>query len=164
MEEEEYVATLIYPDDYLYNLNQVAGLTAKNIIFLKRKFISKSGFELIRYPISDCQSVRYQQKRSILRIVSGALVVLLICFIFYIIVAHSEDLAGMRIKLGLFGIALIAGLRWIFGSRGHKLEFMLRDNIRLIWKSRAGDFENKMPAVNNVINFAKSKGILAQAQ
>lgn len=37
---EESVATLVIPDDYLHQLNSLAGLTTQNLLFLKRKILT----------------------------------------------------------------------------------------------------------------------------
>jgi hypothetical protein len=159
--DEEFIATLLHPDEYSHHMNQVASVTTNNIIFLKRKFVSKSGFELIKYPLSECDRINYKDDRSVVLVVFGALLVLLICYIFYMLYVYWARLeSGTHIKIGLLGLGLVYGVRWVFGARSHKFEFCLIDKTVLKWKSRAGDYKYKQAAVNKVIEFARSRGIL----
>jgi hypothetical protein len=160
-EEEELIATLIHSDEYSHHMNQVASVTTSNIIYLKRKFVSKSGHELIKHPIIKCQRINYKDERSIVLMAFGALLVLLICYIIYALFTYWDRLeSGTHIYIGLLGLALIYGVKWVVGARSHKLEFVLIDNTRLMWKSRAGEFKSKQTVVNRIIEFAKSKGVL----
>ena len=43
-EKEQSVATLVFPNEYLRQLNSIAGLTTQHVIYLKRKFDSKEGY------------------------------------------------------------------------------------------------------------------------
>lgn len=158
-DSEETVATLIHPDEYAHHFNQIAKLTTKNIIFLKRKFVSKSGWELISFPIRDCVSIIHKDERPIFTIISGVMLILLIGFIAFMIYLGSIE-PGTRIKIGLLGLAVICGFRWAFGSRRHKIIINLKDNTELIWKSRSGDYKYKIASTKNVTDFAKSVGLL----
>jgi len=160
---EETIATLIHPDEYAHHFNQIAKLTTKNIIFLKRKFVSKSGWELISYPISDCIGIIHKDERPIITIVSGVMLILLIGFIAFMVYLGSIE-PGTRIKIGLLGTAVICGFRWTFGSRRHKIIVKLRDNTELLWKSRPGDYKYKIVSTKNVTDFAKSVGLLRTPQ
>ena len=42
--EEEVVAMLVVPSEYIYHLNEVAGLTRDHLIVLERRFASRAGF------------------------------------------------------------------------------------------------------------------------
>ncbi len=160
-DDEELVATLLHPDEYSHHMNQVAGVTTKNIIFLKRKFMSKSGFELVKHPLSECEQINYKDEHSIVLVVFGVLLILLMSYIFYMLYVYWGRLEpGTHIKIGLLGLALVYGVRWVFGARSHKFEFCLIDKTILKWKSRAGNFKFKQAAVNKVIEFAGTRGIL----
>ena len=124
---EEFVATLVHPDEYLNHLNQVASLTTRNIRFIKRKFASRAGCELVEFPLSDCVRIVYNDERPLFKLVSGVLLVLLISFISYMVIIYWDRLEpGTRIPIGLLGFAAIYGVRWAFGSRRHRIVFILK--------------------------------------
>lgn len=41
------------------------------------------------------------------------------------------------------------------------ITFELKDSTRLTWKSRSGDYKNKIVNVHNVVKFANSVGLFA---
>jgi hypothetical protein len=162
---EEHIATLVHPDEYSHHLNQVAGLSTKNIVFLKRKFLSKAGSELVKLPVSDCAQVYHKDERPLVTIVFGALLVAIVAYLLYALFIYWNSLEpGTRIPIGLLGLAGVYGLRWVFGARRHKIVFVMRDGSKLIWKSSSGDYKYKSASANNVIEFAKSAGLLRTAQ
>ena len=55
---------------------------------------------------------------------------------------------------------MLYGLRWAFGSRRHRIVFVMKDNTELIWKSRFGDYKYKIASTKNVVEFVRSVGIL----
>lgn len=164
-EQEEDVATLIQPGEYVRHLNQVAGLTTRHVVFLKRKFVSRSGHELVRFPLAQCARVRYADERPLLVVVSGALLVALIAFIVTMLVRSWNRLdPGTRIPLGALALAGLYGTRRVLGARRHRLTFAMRDGTRLTWKSRPGDYQLKKPAADRVVEFAQARGILEGAR
>jgi hypothetical protein len=159
-DKEEYITTLIEPDEYVRHLNQVASLSSMNIVFLKRKFISKSGWELVKFPVSDCARIFYKDERPLAIIVSGLLLTTLIVGIFYLLFVSWDNLEpSTRIPIGALGVAGFYGFRWVFGSRRHKFIFELKDKTRLVWKSRSGDYVYKKVCAQKIIDFAKSSGL-----
>lgn len=162
---EEHVATLILPDEYMRHLNQVASLSTKGIVVLKRKFVSKSGWELVSYPLSDCARIFHKDERPLTVVAPGLLLTALIAGIFYLLFVYWSDLEpSTRIPIGALGIAGFYGFRWVLGARRHKIIFELKDKTRLVWKSRPGDYKYKTASVQNVVEFAKSSGLWRPAQ
>jgi hypothetical protein len=158
---EELVAIFVHPDEYVRHLNQVASLTTRDIVFLKRKFVSKSGSELVNYSVKDCVGIIYEDKLSFLAIIFGLLLVLLVAAILYMLVVYWSDLQPQtRVPIGAIAIAGLYGLRWLFGSRRHKITFVLKDKTALVWESRLGDHKSKRVSVQKVVEFAKSAGLL----
>lgn len=103
---EEHVATLIHPDEYMRHLNQVASLSTKSIVFLKRKFVSRSGWELVSYPVSDCARITYKDERSIMVVLFGLLLTALLAGICYALFVYWNDLEpSTKIPFGAIGIA-----------------------------------------------------------
>lgn len=91
----------------------------------------------------------------------GCFLLLLLGFIFYMVLSFWESLEpGTRIRVGLLMLAGTYGLRWIHGSKRHKLVFLLKDGSKLTWKSRPGDFASKNASTKKVIEYTKSVGLL----
>jgi len=157
----EFIATLIPASEYAHHLNQVAGVTTKHISFLKRKFVSTSGYELVKYPMSECVGIVHIDERPLMKTVAGVLLMILMGAIFYLLVASWDELTpGMKIPVGAIFLAAIYGARWAFGARRHKIEFELRDGKKLMWKSSSGDFKYKIGCSKNVVDFAHEAGLL----
>ena len=155
--EEEHVATLVHPDEYVRNASQVAKLSTERLVFIKRKELSMTPFELVEYPISECSSISYEVKWAWLGMTIGATLVLLLLFIL-----TSEIPADTRVPVGAIAIALVFGATLLRGPKRHRLTFMVAGK-RLRWQSKAGDFKYKVASVNKVVAFAQAKGLLSAA-
>jgi hypothetical protein len=158
--KEQVIATLIFESDYMHQLNQVASITDRNVVFLKRKFASKAGYELAKYSLADCLGITYSEERPLGRMIFGALLTALIVSIFVMIGIYWNDLEpGTRIKIGLFALAGFYGVRLLLGARMNRLVFKMRDGSALEWKSRPGAFKYTRDAALKVEEFAKQKGL-----
>lgn len=158
---ERNIGSLIFPPDYQHELNQVAGVTTENIIFLKRKFLSSQGWELMKYPLRDCVAITYKEELPIARIVVGTLISLLIAAILFYLFEYWDDLdANTKVPVGALGIAGIYGVKLAFGGRRHRLKFKMHDGRTLTWKSLAGERQLMSDSVNGIVEFARSKGLL----
>jgi hypothetical protein len=159
---EKNIGTLIFPNGYLHELNQVAGVTSENIVFLKRKFVSKEGWELVKIPLSECFEVNYKEEVSVAGIAVGALISALIAGIALYLFQYWDDLeAGTKVPIGALGLAGFYGVRMALGGRRHRLKFEMHGGEVLSWKSRAGDRELMADSVKAIVEFARSKGLLA---
>ena len=158
---EKSIGTLIFPQDYLHELNQVAGVTSEHIVFLKRKFVSTSGWELVKFPLSDCREVEYAQELPFTRIVGGGLLCLLIASILVALFVYGGELkAGTTIPIIALASAAAYGVRAAFSGKRHRLKFKMLDGSTLSWKSRAGERQLMNDSVNAIIEFARSKALL----
>jgi hypothetical protein len=161
--KESFVTTLLYPNEYARNLNQVSGLTTRNIVYLKRKFLSKSGYELVNYALADCVSITYKDERPLISIVSGVLLISLLSFIWFMLFKYWDSLApSTRIPIGVLTLGAVYGFRAIFGARRHRLIFAMKDESRLVWRSRSGDYKYKQAGAAKVVDLAKSLCILTE--
>ena len=159
----EVIAILVAPAEYLRHVNEVASVTTLHIRVLKKKnwTIGSDPYHLIEHRIADCERLDYEDRRSVARIVFGSVLAVLICVIFVLLGIYWDSLQpGSRIPVGFLALAFFIGLRWVFGSRVHRLVFLMRDGARLSWKSRAGEFHDMQRAVDNILAFAKSRGLL----
>ena len=159
--DDVFVTTLLNPDEYAKHLNQVAGLTTRNIKFLKRKFVSKAGWELVLHPLTDCVGITYRDERPIVSTVLGILLVALLAVIGYGLVSYWDALSPKtRVPVGALGLATIYGLRATVLSRRHRIVFTMKDGSRLTWKTASGDYKYQQARAEKVIEFARSRGLL----
>jgi hypothetical protein len=162
--DDVFVTTLLYPDEYPKHLNQVAGLTTRDIKFLKRKFVSKAGWELVTYPVAQCASITYKDERPIASLVLGILLVAVVALIGFGLITYWGGLTpGTKIPIGALGLAALFGLRLTFLSRRHRLIFSMQDGSLLIWKTGAGYYKYQLARAEKVMEFAKSRGLLSDS-
>ena len=160
-EVEQTVGILVDPAGYAYHLNRVVGVSTRNVAFLKRKFVSRSGHELVLYPIETCTSVRYFDERPLLTIVSGVLLIGIIALILVgLVLTWGQLPRGTFIWPGLLALAGLYGVRRLLGARRHRLVFRVGDGLALSWWSSPGDFEALRPAVEQILAFARARGLL----
>lgn len=160
-EHEEFVATLIFPDEYRRQINQVAGLTTKRIEILKHKFASRSGSELVSIPMDQCVFISYRDRRPVYVLVAGVLLSLVaLGSLGFLAISWSSIPPGTRIPTGGLFVGTVVGLRMAFGARRHELTFALRGRSDVKWTSRPGDFKYKQSAVDKVLEFARRSGLL----
>jgi hypothetical protein len=163
VEQEEFVATLLFPDEYRRQLNQVAGLTSRRIDFLKRKFGSMSGGKLVPIPIEQCTWIAYSDRRPAHIIVAGVLLSLAAPLSLYVMATNWEAMGpDGRVPVGALFVATLSGLRMTFGARRHELTFGVKGRSNIKWRSRPSDFKYKQASVNKVIEFARSKSLLRE--
>src|SRR6266540_639976 len=159
---EESVAILVHQDEYLKHLGEAASVTTGHIRVVKRKFVSKAGWEIVDVPLADCTAIKYKDERPLFKIFLGALFTVLTVFICYVIYVYWDRLdPGTRIPVGALGFATLYGLGWAFRSRRHRLLFSLRDGRTLEWKSASGDYKYKVASARKTVEFARSAGLLA---
>lgn len=158
---EAAVATLIQQNEYMHHLNEVLGLSTENIFFLKRKFVSGSGFEIVKYDVDACKKITVTTEFPLIKIFFGVLLMSLIIFIFYSVYQYWDSLEpGTRVYVGMFCLAFFYGFTWVFGAKRHRVSFTLNNGKVLSWKSSSGDFDMKIHEVNKIIEFAKRKEML----
>lgn len=164
-EEAQVVAALVVPSDYVRHLNQVVAVTTEHIVFLKRKFVSASGHEIVRHPIDSCASVEYRDERPLTTIISGVLLLALIASIVVMLALTWSQLEpGTKLYPGLLVLAVGYGVNRAFGARRHRLIFTLKSGAKLTWASRAGEFEVYRPSAQRVVEFARSRELMAQSR
>jgi hypothetical protein len=155
-DEEQNVATLVLPDDYAKNPNQVARLSSRRILFVKRKEFALKPFELIELPTSACSSISYEQKYAVVRMVAGIALAFLVPTFFIV----GEVAPGTSIPVGLLGMAMVIGISLALGVKRHRLIFIV-DGQQFKWQSKAGDFKYQTSSVERILAFAKARGLLA---
>lgn len=158
---EESVATLVFPEDYLRQLNSVAGVTTQHVVHLKRKFVSKAGWELVPIPLSEFTAIEYRKELPIVRVAFGAFLVVLVLFVLTMLVIYWNDLGpSTSIPVGALALAGIYGVRLTLGVRRHRFVFVRTNGSKLVWNSRSGDDKIMQPLVDKLIAFARSRGLM----
>ncbi len=116
--DDVFVVTLLHPDEYAKHLNQIAGLTTRDIKFLERKFVSTTGWELVTYPVAECASVSYKDERPISSVVLGILLVTVVSIVGYGLIAYWGRLTpGTMVPIGALALGALYGFRSTFMSR-----------------------------------------------
>jgi hypothetical protein len=158
---EQSVATLVFPEDYLRQLNSVAGVTTQSVIHLRRKFVSKAGWELVPVPLSEFVAIEYKKELAVARVLFGSFLVALVLFILAMLVRYWNDLEpSTRVPVGAVALAGVYGIRLALGVRRHRFVFIKSNGSRLVWKSRSGDDKLMQPLVDKLIEFARSRGLM----
>ncbi|MBB6577597.1 hypothetical protein HNP33_001654 [Comamonas odontotermitis] len=155
-DEAEHVATLVYPDEYSKNVNQVASVSSERILFVKRKELAMTPYELLQFPTSSLTSVRYKKRLAIWPMLIGAIFVTLVLFIL-----TSEVAPGTRVPVGALALLLVLGGGLFLGPRRHQLTFEVNGKT-LRWQSKAGDFKYKVASSQKVVDWARTRGILRE--
>jgi hypothetical protein len=162
--QDDFGVRLIHEDERPRHLGQVESLSTTEITLLKRKFFSTAGSQLVKYPMTDCIGITYKDERPTALILAGTLLVLFMAAIVYFLVIMWDELEpGTKVPIWALGLAAIAGLRWVFMSRRHKLIFEMKDGTKLRWKSLSGNYKYKVTATEKVVAFAKSANLLRSA-
>jgi hypothetical protein len=158
---DKNIATLVFPQEYMHYLNSVAGVSTQQIHFLKRRFVSKSGWEMVHIPMSDCTGITYKTDIPLTRVLFGGVLAVIIVGVLIGLGIYWNDLEpGQRVPIGAIALAGIYAIRLLLGARRHSLTFRLHDGSKLKWSSRAGEFKTMKPMVDDVVAFAESSARL----
>lgn len=152
-DEEQYIATLVHPDEYPKNVSQIASISSHRLIYVKRKELALKPFELLQFPMSQCTSITYEIKWAILPMIFGALLVAMVLFIL-----SSDVMAGTRVPAGALGLVVVFGGILASGPKRHRFTFLVNGKP-MRWQSRAGDFKYKIASVERVVAYAKDSGL-----
>lgn len=155
----EFVASLVDEGDGIRHLGQVAQITTEELKVIRRKFASVRGWELASHRLSDVESMEHFDERPFTTLVGGALMLLVAGSVVVLLVVNWSVLAPeTRVPVLSIGTILLAGVRWLFSARRHRLVFRLRDGAELSWASRPGEHALRTPASQNVLELARSRG------
>jgi hypothetical protein len=155
-DEEQHIATLVYPDEYAKNVSQIASLSTHKLVYVKRKELSLKPFDLLEFHTSLCTCITYEIKWAFGSMIFGAFLVALVFF-----VLSSDLTAAPRVPIGALAIVLVFGGILARGPKRHRLTFLV-DGKPMRWQSKAGDFKYKVIAVERVIAYARDAGIFRE--
>ncbi|MFZ6654486.1 hypothetical protein [Undibacterium sp. TJN19] len=154
--DEEHIATLVYPDEYAKNINQIASVSTQKLVFVKRKVASLTPFELLQFSLSECSAIFYEIKWAVVSMIFGGLLALSIL----LVLAFGSFPAGMSVPIGAMGFCFVLGVVLLRGPKRHRLTFVVNGK-KFRWQSKAGDFKYKLVSTQKIVAFAKEKGIFS---
>ena len=158
---DQLIALLVTPDEYIRHFNQVVTFHRNELTVVRRKLLSKGGWELEKVPMSECERILYKDEYSLVTLVSGALLVALIIFVFVMMGIYWNELANeTKVPIGALAVGAGYGVTRLFGARRHRLTFVMRHGKKLIFKSRAGDYRVALHPVNKAVEYARTNGLL----
>jgi len=156
---EEWVATLLHPDEYAANVNNVATVTTDKIVYIKRKELALKPFERLEYPIAECTAITYKKHYAIGSFVAGLAAILLVLGIVWGFAVYGANLQpGTRVSIGAVLAVAVFGAFRVSGIKRHRLTFKVGSS-EVRWQSRAGEFKSKEVSVQKVAAFAEEKGL-----
>lgn len=153
-DEGDFIATLIQPDGYAKQVNQVATVWSNQIRFIRRKELALQPFTVELIPMSAVRGVRYRQELAIAPLVLGFLCLVVVAAVF-----TSPIPGGTRVPVGALTLAAFGGYTWIRGVKRHRIDFELPDRV-VSWRSGAGDLKVVEASVQRVCDFARSRDLL----
>src|SRR5512140_640246 len=113
--EEQVIGTLVVQSDHIRHLDEVAAVTSENLVVVKRKLLSRTGYELVRRPLDGCASVAYFDARPLATVLSGVLLIGLIVALVVLLIVGWRDLTpGTKVYPGLFALVALWGARRAF--------------------------------------------------
>lgn len=153
---EDLEVTLVKFDDYANHANQVAALTNRRLLYIKRKELSRYPYALEYFPLEAWRNVRYRSVLALLSMLMGIIMVVFGVLILYFRI--TGELQGRY--LWLAGVMILGGAALAVGVRRNVLEFTVGDRT-LRWRSSALEFRETLPAVHQVLDLADKLGIAA---
>ena len=162
-ENEEWIVTLVHPDEYVRNNNQVAGLSTQRVIYIKGKTLALKAFERIDYPLSNCHAISHRIYYDMSAAIGGGIALVLTGFIVWGLVKYGSEMEpGTGLRYG--GIIAVAIFGWnrVSGLRRHEIRFdMPTEHLR--WRSRPREFKSGAVLVDKVRIFAQERGLIHES-
>jgi hypothetical protein len=155
--EGEFISTLISPEGYASQVNQVATVWSDQLRYIRRKELALQPFGVEMIPMSAVKRITYRQELAIAPFVLGALCLVIVALVFL-----SPIPGGTRVPIGALALVGFAGYTWTRGIKRHRLDFILAERT-LKWRSKAGDFSVYATSVRKIVAFASEAGLLSQA-
>ncbi|MCP3962234.1 MAG: hypothetical protein GY719_30705 [bacterium] len=152
---ENIEVRLVSSASYTSHANQVAAITNKRFLYIKRKEFSKHPYALECFPADAWSGLRYRASLALVAMFAGVIMVVFGFLVFYF--RTTGELEG-GVGIGLALLMIISGGALALGVRRHKLQFTVGDRT-LRWRSRAMTFRGTLAAVRQTIDLAKELGI-----
>ncbi|WP_169975743.1 hypothetical protein [Tautonia rosea] len=166
LDGETIVAELVPQPAYQKNLNQVACVTDRRLVFLRKKKFGVALPYTIEYvPISECQQISYSKSLAIFKALAGGLMVvfglfMIVLALMALLSGDSSKPAGNILWLAMISLPLAGtGAVMVADLKRHNLRFQCGDR-KLHWVSSGGHgMQHWLPSLNGIRALAQSKGI-----
>ena len=160
--EGNVVAILLDKEEFPSNVGNVAVVSDRQILLLKR-----DRHELVNYryeivDIDDCRAVEYIDQMVYYRVAVAVISFILTAVLAFMLVTGIDG-GSQDITPFIIGpLATITfGIRFITSTHRHIINFEMPDKV-LTWRSPAIDYKYKAEAAHAVREFARSRGILRE--
>jgi hypothetical protein len=158
--EGELVAELLDQVEYPSKIGNVAAISDKQIILLKRDRKELINYRFEFYDVADCRSIEYTRETAWYRVVLGAACFVGVGVLVYMMLANLDRFVETATPLIIGCVACISfGVRFVTSTHRHVLRFEMPEET-LIWRSPAIDYDSKAEAAHNVRAYARQRGIL----
>lgn len=155
LEGESIVAELVSPAEFIKHRNQVAYVTDRRLIFLKKKTIG-AYYTIEDISLSLCTQVSYKKTFAIGAMIGGAFLAAVgLMVLFFTLTGELRSFGAV-----VYGVPLIGlGGALVFGVKRHAILFHCGGRT-LKWVSSPGDFKKRLPLLREVRDYLFRRGIL----
>jgi hypothetical protein len=158
--EGNVIAILLDKEEYPSKVGNVAAISDRQILYLKRDRHELVNFRYEFFDMNDCKAIEYKDEMVNYRVVIAVLSILLTVILLFMLVTGLD---GGSKDVTPFIIGPIASttffIRFITSTHRHVLNFEMPDRV-LSWRSPAIDYKSKAAAAQAVREFARERGIL----
>lgn len=158
----ELVAVLLDLEEYPSNIGEVAALSDRQLLVIRRDRHALTHFRLELLDIGNCRAVDYRKETARYRVVAAAACFAgtLACAWLLATRASKDPAAVTPLIVGMVALASF-GVRLVTSTHRHVIRFEMPAET-LTWRSPAIDFRAKAAAANAVREFARRRGILRE--
>lgn len=153
---ESVLVELVNRDSYSSHPNQVACVTNRRLVFVKRKEFAMEPYAIQYYPIDSCTEISYRKVFAIGATITGLIVAAFGVYALYLKFMGNTDLPRMT---GLSILMVVGGVGLAIGVKRHKVTFLVGDK-RLSWRCSAGEFRESLEPLRNLVDLARKRGIV----
>jgi len=160
--EGQFVAELLDIGEYPSNIGEVAALSDRQLLVIRRDWHELTHFRLEPLDITGCSFIDYRRETAWYRVLAAAA-----CFGAALVAAWLlvTGWGGDPARITPLIIGMIAltsfGVRLVTSTHRHVIRFEMPGET-LTWRSPAIDFKEKAGAAQAVREFARSRGILRE--
>lgn len=156
LQDDEYVTVeLVKPSDYAKHPNQVAALTNRRVLYIKRKEFSKHPYALEHFPLGAWSSLMYRASLAFASMAAGITMIVFGVLIFYFrYTGELQESLSFQLALLMIGSGAVMAL----GVRRHRLALNV-DGRTLRWKSPPLKFGAYLPAMQQLVELAVRRSI-----
>jgi hypothetical protein len=158
--EGELIAELLDQMEYPSKVGNVAAVSDRQIILLKRDRKELINYRFEYYDMADCRSIAYHRETAWYRVLLGAACFVGVGVFVFMMLSDLDNFVDKATPLIIGSVACVSfGVRLVTSTHRHVLRFEMPAET-LIWRSPAIDYDSKAEAAHAVRAFARERGIL----